>query len=71
MRSSAAGANPAAASTAQMGFDTASVDAEYDIQTGLTLATHTKAVSNITTPTPQGPAHTVANTDQTLTLQSS
>jgi len=64
-------ADTAQGGIAQMSFDSASVDAEYDIDTGITRIARTKAVSYITTPTAQGPAHTIANTDQTLTLQSS
>ena len=55
----------------QMGFDSATIEGQYDIDNGLQLVLHTKAVSNITTPTPQGPAHTTAMTDQTSTLTSS
>jgi len=66
--SAPSGANQATGGISQLGFDTAAVDAEYDVDTGLTLATRTTAVSTMSAPTPQGPAHIVATTDQTLTL---
>jgi len=62
---------PPSPDIASMSFDTATIEEQFDVTTGCLITKTTKSISTFDSPAGQGKAHTVANTDQVFTLQSS